>query len=510
MEIYFLYGILTVEADMNIVAGLDVGTQSTKLICYDVAQKKVVGSASAPHQLITGEDGTREQEAEWYLSAVRSCFSAIDQSVKDKIVALGVSGQQHGFVPVGPQGQALAPVKLWNDTATVGECETLTERLGGKDKVFELINNEIMPAYTLAKILHLKNHRPEAYKQLAHLLLPHDWVNFYLTGEYFTEAGDASGTAYYSPEKRTWEGEMLKAVDEKRNLLAMVPALVESHEIGGRLSKQAAAELGLKEGIVVSTGAGDNMASAIGTGCTSSGDLVMSMGTSGTFFGYSDTLVADRQGRLSAFCSSTGGYLPLLCTNNCTISTEVIRNLFSRDVKTLDALASKAPIGSQGVTILPFFTGERVPYLPYGKGMIAHLDTSNTTEENIARASLESAVFALRGGMDTFAELGFTPSRLILTGGGANSGIWRQIVSDVFNLEVIVPSSTESAALGVALQALWALEGGSISEISKEHVLFDSKKVHRPDSEAVGLYTEAYKRYHAYVEALTPIFTRRI
>ena len=149
---------------MHIVAGLDVGTQSTKLICYDVAQKKVVGKASSPHRLITGEGGTSEQEAVWYLDAVRSCFKQIDQPIKDKIVAIGVSGQQHGFVPVGKNGEALAPVKLWNDTSTVAECETLTERLGGRDAVFKLVNNAIMPAYTLAKILHLKHHRTEAYE----------------------------------------------------------------------------------------------------------------------------------------------------------------------------------------------------------------------------------------------------------------------------------------------------------------------------------------------------------
>ena len=248
------------------------------------------------------------------------------------------------------------------------------------------------------------------------------------------------------------------------------------------------------------------MASAIGTGCTSGGDLVMSMGTSGTLFGYSDTLVADRQGRLSAFCSSTGGYLPLLCTNNCTLSTEVIRNLFSRDVKTLDMLASKAPIGARGVTVLPFFTGERVPYLPYGKGVIAHLDSQNTTEENIARAALESAVFALRGGMDTFSELGFTPSRLILTGGGANSRfgarsrVTHSISTSLFPSTERRVGCRPSGALGV--------EGGSITEIASEHVLFDGDKCIGLTVLAVELYAEAYKRYSMYVEALTPVFTR--
>lgn len=248
------------------------------------------------------------------------------------------------------------------------------------------------------------------------------------------------------------------------------------------------------------------MAGAIGTGCVGKGDLTMSMGTSGTLFGYSDSCITDPQGNLAAFCSSTGGYLPLLCTMNCTITTESVRQLFGFDVRTLDQLAAEAPIGCEGVVMLPFFNGERVPNLPHGKGVLAGLDMGNMKKENIARAALESSIYAMKGGLDAFAKLGFVPKRIILTGGGAKSPIWRQIACDVMQLPLAVPQVGESAAFGAALQALWTLEGGSIVDLAKEHVLFDESKSCMPNAEAGRQYAQAYQRYQQYVEAVTPLF----
>ncbi|NMA22660.1 MAG: xylulokinase [Spirochaetales bacterium] len=491
---------------MHIVVGIDVGTQSTKVIAYDAENRQLLATTSHPHQIIQRDDGTSEQEAVWYIDAIRSCFAQLSEEIKSKVVAIGVSGQQHGFVPVGRDGEVLAPVKLWNDTATGPQCDALTQRLGGEEAVFDLLGNQILPGYTLPKILHLKENRTQAYEKLAHILLPHDYVNYYLSGEFWAEYGDASGTAFFDVRSKTWSEEALRAVDEKRNLLGMLPPLLEAQSIGGRVSKRAAQELGIPEGIPVSTGGGDNMAAAIGVGCVSKGDLVMSMGTSGTLFGYSDQVIADRAGRLAAFCSSTGGYLPLLCTMNCTITTEAIRALFGYDVKELDREAEKAPIGCEGITMLPYFTGERVPNLPGGKGVIAGMDMTNMKVSNIARSALESSVYALRGGLDAFVELGFEPKRIILTGGGAKSRPWRQIACDVMGLNLVVPAVGESAAFGAALQALWALEGGDISAITAEHVLFDSEKNHTPDKGASSAYDEAYRRYQRYVEAMTPLF----
>lgn len=491
---------------MQLVAGIDTGTQSTKVLIYDAKTKHVLCTASSPHRLISGDDGTREQEAVWYLDAIRECFKSIDPSIKSQVSAIGVSAQQHGFVPVGKDGEVLAPVKLWCDTSTKPQCDELTARLGGEKRVFELIGNQILPGYTLAKVLHLKQHRSESYAKLAHILLPHDYINFYLTGEYTAEAGDASGTAFFDVRKKTWSKEVLQAVDDKRNLTETLPTLIEAGQPAGRVCKQAAKELGIPEGIPVSCGAGDNMAGAIGTGCVGKGDLTMSMGTSGTLFGFNATCITDPKGRLAAFCSSTGGYLPLLCTMNCTITTESIRSLFGYDVKQLDEMAAKAPIGCEGLTMLPYFNGERIPNFPHGKGVLAGMDMDNMKVENVARAALESSVYAMRGGLDAFRELGFVPDRIILTGGGAKSAIWRQIACDVMQLPLCVPTVAESAAFGAALQALWTLDGGSIEEICKEHVAFDEKKACTPDAASALAYQAAYDRYQSYVEALTPLF----
>ncbi|MGE4454442.1 MAG: xylulokinase [Sphaerochaeta sp.] len=491
---------------MQVVVGIDTGTQSTKVLCYDAETKQVLLTVSASHEMESREDGTREQEAVWYLDAIKSCFAQIDPTIKKQVVAVGVSGQQHGFVPVGKDGEVLAPVKLWCDTSTKAQCDELTERLGGEDRVFELLGNQILPGYTLSKILHLKQHRPEAYEKLAHILLPHDYINYYLTGEYSAEAGDASGTAFFDVQEKTWSKVVLQAVDDERDLLGMLPPLRKAGEPAGMVRQSTAEELGIPFGIPVSCGAGDNMAGAIGTGCVGKGDLTMSMGTSGTLFGYSDQCITDRKGRLAAFCSSSGGYLPLLCTMNCTVTTESVRQLFGYDVKELDRLASEAPIGAEGVTMLPFFNGERVPNLPHGKGVIAGLDMGNMKVQNIARAALESSIYAMKGGLDAFGELGFVPKRIILSGGGAKSAIWRQIACDVMQLPVSVPEVAESAAFGAALQALWTLKGGSIVDLASEHVRFDEAKSCEPDEKAGEQYAKAYQRYQSYVEALTPLY----
>ena len=491
---------------MQIVAGIDTGTQSTKVLCYDVVKKRVVANVSAPHAMIQGDDGTREQEAIWYLDAIRACFAQIDPKIRKQISAIGVSAQQHGFVPVGGKGEVLSPVKLWCDTATSEECDILTERLGGQERVFSLIDNQILVGYTASKVLHLKRHNRQAYDKLEHILLPHDYINFYLTGVYSAEAGDASGTAFFDVSNRRWSEEVLCAIDDKRSLLDMLPPLVEAGEACGTVTAEAAKQLGIPKGIPVSSGCGDNMASALGTGCVKAGSLTMSMGTSGTLFGYSDSIVSDRAGRLAAFCSSSGGYLPLLCTMNCTITTESIRSLFGHGVKELDLLASKAPIGCEGVTMLPFFNGERVPNLPHGKGVLAGFDPSNMQVENIARAALESSIYAMKGGLEAFGELGFKPRHLVLTGGGSQSAIWRKIASDVLFLPISVPSIVESAAFGAALQALWTVSGENIEEVSASHVQFDEEKGCEPSEENHEAYEKAYERYQGYVKAMTPLF----
>ena len=234
----------------------------------------------------------------------------------------------------------------------------------------------------------------------------------------------------------------------------------------------------------------------------------MSMGTSGTLYAYSDKSIADPLHGLSGFCSSTGGWLPLLCTMNCTVATEQIRSLFGLSISEFDSLASKAQPGCLGVRILPFFNGERTPNLPNGRASINGLTMTNTSRENICRAAMESAVFALKGGLDTFKKLGFEPKKIRLIGGGSKSPLWRQIAADIMNVPITVPASEEAAALGAAVQALWCLEGGGaerIKELCSEHIQSDKTKSAVPGNSA-GEYEKAYADYRGLLDAIKVLY----
>ncbi len=498
---------------MKTVIGIDNGTQSTKVVFYDFENKKIAASASASHELISRDDGSREQKAEWWISALQSCFDQIDPEIRKTALAAGVSGQQHGFVPVDKDGNVLRDVKLWCDTSTAPECTELTDTFGGRDKLLNETGNLVLPGYTASKILWFKKNNPEEYARMAHILLPHDYLNYYLTGEYTMEYGDASGTALLDVKTRTWHAPLVRALDPDRDLMSCLPRLIEPWEAAGKVRKEIASRLGIPAGIPVSSGGGDNMMGAVGTGTTRDGILTMSLGTSGTLYGYSDSPIIDPDGNLAAFCSSTGGWLPLLCTMNCTVATELMRQLFEYGVKEFDRLADSAPAGAEGILTLPFFNGERTPNFPNGKGCIAGMTASNVKKENIFRSAMESAILGMKLGLDSFQKLGFKAREVRLIGGGANSSVWRQITADILNLPVVIPVTAEAAALGGALQSLWCLEKAAgrsaddINDLINEHVGLAEDKGCVPNPENVGIYEKVYAGYSRYVDALSGLFS---
>ena len=494
---------------MKTVAGIDMGTQSMKVILYNWETKEIVAKTQEPVDLIAKNDGTREQKAEWYDEALTKCFAGFTEEQRKSIQAVGVSGHQHGFVPLDKDGKALYNVKLWNDTSTVEECNILTEAAGGNDAVISEVCNLMLPGFTAPKILWLKRHKPEAFAQLRYIMLPHDYLNFLLTGNYVAECGDASGTALFNGIRRQWSEKICNLVDP--GLIKLLPDLIESEKPAGKISREAAARFGLPGDIPVSSGGGDNMMGAIGTGTVRDGFLTMSLGTSGTLYGYSDSPVSDPEKGLSGFSSSTGGYLPLLCTMNCTVATEETRKLFGLGVKEFDECASKAPIGSEGVVFLPFFNGERTPNLPNGRASINGLNAANSSRENIARAAMESAIFGMRIGLEAFQALGFRAKEIRLIGGGAKSKIWRSIAANVMDLPVKLPASDEAAAMGGAVQALWCLmnlEGNkvSIGELTDEHITINEDQCINPDPASVAAYNKAYAEYNRYLGALAPLY----
>jgi xylulokinase len=448
---------------MTRVLGIDLGTQHVKALVYDLEKKQVVALASSALDLYQSADGTAEQQADWWIRGLTDALSRIDRSLLSSVAALGVSGQQHGFVPINVEGEVLAPVKLWCDTSTEDECKAIMEHLGGQQKCIELAGNPILPGYTASKLLWFRNKHPGLYDDLATILLPHDYLNFYLTGEKCMEAGDASGTGFFDVRNRTWSREVLAAIDRDRELLECLPIIRTGNtEIGGVLPAKADL-LGIPRDIPVSIGGGDNMMAAIGTGNVHSGRLTISLGTSGTAYAFSDSPVVDDDGEIAAFCSSTGGWLPLLCTMNCTVSTELARKMLNSDLAEFEQTISLASTGSEGVLTLPFFNGERTPNLPQARGCIVGIDAQNARPENLLRSAVEGATFALRYGIEKLAGLNQSAEEIVLTGGGANSPTWRQIVADVVGMPVKVLKQDEGAAFGAAMQAAELLSDTSIS-----------------------------------------------
>ncbi|MCY3566048.1 MAG: xylulokinase [Gammaproteobacteria bacterium] len=492
---------------MNTVIGIDLGTQALKLVFYDVNLRTVAAVESAPLELHQDESGAAEQQADWWLSALKAAFSRVDPELRASARAIAVSGQQHGFVAVDGADSVLAPVKLWCDTSTEVECAEIMREAGGFDACIEQAGNPILPGYTASKIRWLKKNHPQAYEKLDAILLPHDYLNLWLTGERCMEAGDASGTGLLDIRERDWSRPMLRAVDPDRDLGECLPPLRIDNEAVGELRAAAAAELGIPAGIPVAIGGGDNMMGAIGTGNVSPGNVTMSLGTSGTVYAFAEAPVIDPKGNIAAFCSSTGGWLPLLCTMNCTVTTELMRDLLGVDLARFESQVNLAPRGSEGVITLPFFNGERTPNLPRARGCVVGLDGRNMKPENFLRSAVEGATFALKFGIDELAALGVEARNIVLTGGGANSGEWRQIVADVCASPVTVYEQEEGAAFGAALQAMQLLEpGASIAEICRANLTRSDGLCCEPGQDAVKFYEDAYGQYQQAVEAASSLY----
>jgi len=493
-----------------LTAGIDAGTQSVKVVLYDGESRCVVATASAPLELTSRDDGTREQHPDMWLSAVRTCFDKIDPGLRREVKALAVSGQQHGFVPMSADGDVLAPAKLWCDTSSLAECGEITDAVGGAERCIALAGNPILVGYTASKLPWTRKHRPDVYRRMEKIMLPHDYLNFWLTGEAFCEHGDASGTGWMDVRRRVWSPVLLHAIDPHRDLTACLPPLVEAGSTFAMDSRRAD-ELGLPRDAVVAVGGGDNMMAAIGTGCVVPGKLAMSLGTSGTLFAYSDVPMVDPAGGWAAFCSSTGGWLPLICTMNCTVATEAVARMFGFTTQDGDQHISATEPGAGGLTLLPFLNGERTPDLPLGKGVLTGLGMHNANAAHFYRAAMEGATFTLKYGYDAFLSAGMTFDRIVLTGGGAGSAAWRQMIADIFELPVEVPRESEGAAFGAALQALWSLslvsgEGVSLPALVDAHVANNQALSCVPDSARVEEYREPYRRFLEHLAAVKYIY----
>jgi xylulokinase len=499
----------------TLVIGLDSGTQSTKALVVDAKSGKVLGTASEAYDLIPKlPPGAKEQHPDtWRRAAANSIGKALKQAraKSSEVKAIGISGQQHGFVPLDSKGAVIRPAKLWCDTATSAECDEIMERVGGFKATVREIGNAVLPGFTASKILWLKKNEPKNFARLATVLLPHDFLNFWLTGAKVMEYGDASGTALLDVRKRKWSRPVLEAIDAE--LEGKLPPLISSDQPAGKLQSSTARELGLSTDVIVSAGGGDNMMGAIGTGNTSPGVITASFGTSGTIYACAGKPVIDPRGEIAAFCDSTNQWLPLLCTMNVTVATEMVRNDFKLDHEKFNATASRAPAGSDGLFLLPYLEGERTPNVPAGTGIFFGVNTRTFTAEHFARAAMEGVTLGMNYGLRRLADLGVRPTQIRATGGGAKSKLWRQIMADVFNAEVVTLKVSEGAAYGAALQALWCWRNANgekvtIQEITDRFVTLNRAETAQPKAKNVAIYAELQELQNELSSKMRDMFFR--
>jgi len=490
--------------------GIDCGTQGTKAIILDALSGQVLGQGAAAHKLISGANGRREQDPAQWLDALtlatRRALLAADVDGQ-AILGIGVSGQQHGLVLLDHQGKVLRPAKLWCDTETTEENDRLLTHLGGDKGSLERLGVVIAPGYTVSKLLWTREQHPEIFSRIAHVMLPHDYLNYWLTGRSCSEYGDASGTGYFNVRTRQWDLQLLRDIDPSGRLQAALPELIDAHAAVGTLLPGIADHLGINPRARVSSGGGDNMMGAIGTGNIKPGAITMSLGSSGTVYAYADQPKVSPDAAVATFCSSSGGWLPLICTMNLTNATGVIRELFDLDIECFNALVAQAPIGADGVCMLPFLNGERVPALPHATGSVLGLNMSNLTQANLCRAVVEGTTFGLRYGLDLLRHNGLQSRSICLIGGGSNSQVWRQIVADTMNTPVICTEQSEAAALGAAIQAAWCTSWAnghedSLEDLCERCVKFDLASETLPIADNVAAYQQAYERYRQHVATL--------
>jgi xylulokinase len=422
-----------------LVAGVDCSTQSTKVVVCAADTGAVLRSGSAPHPDVTEVD-----PAVWW-----TALEAAGDGLLDGVAAIAVGGQQHGLVTLDERGEVVRPALLWNDNRSAPAAHDLVAELGGPAAWATAVGSVPVASFTVTKLRWLAEHEPDRAARVQRVLLPHDWVTARLaapgspaatTG--VTDRGDASGTGYWSPAADGYRADLLRLAFG-RDLA--VPRVAGPAEPVGET----------RSGAVLGPGTGDNMAAALGLGAVA-GDVIVSIGTSGTAFAVSATPTADPSGAVAGFADATGRYLPLVCTLNAARVLSTVAGLLGVDPAGLDELALSVP-DSGGLVLLPYLDGERTPDLPFARGLLHGMTRSNATPARLARAAVEGMLCGLADGIDALRAEGVAVGRALLIGGAARSAAVQALAPAVLGLPVLLPEPAEYVALGAARQAAWAL-----------------------------------------------------
>ncbi|MFE4544231.1 xylulokinase [Arthrobacter sp. NPDC056727] len=465
---------------MNLVAGIDSSTQSCKVVVLDADTGALVREGRAGHP-----DGTEVHPDHWW-RALSAAFD--DAGGLAGVSAVSVGGQQHGMVLLDADGNVLRPALLWNDTRSAEAAAALTDEVGASDYAKR---TGLVPvaSFTVTKIRWVRDHEPDIARRVAAVVLPHDWLTWRLRGygpadasplgpdlgQLTTDRSDASGTGYWNPATGEYELELFRlafgrdAVEAGDDVAGsgdavILPRVLEPGDSAGSVHPSIAGE-----GVLLGAGAGDNAAAALGLGARA-GDVVVSVGTSGTVFAVSSEPLGDPSGTVAGFADASGLFLPIAVTLNAARVLTSIAGLLGVDFDELSRLALEAEPGAGGVVLVPYFEGERTPNLPQATASFSGLSIASTTRSNVARAAIEGMLCGLAGGLDALRALGHPAERLLLIGGAVQNPAVQRIAAQVFDLPVLIPSPGEYVARGAAVQAAWALTG----ELPKWDVALDS------------------------------------
>ncbi|MFD2766537.1 xylulokinase [Micromonospora eburnea] len=442
---------------MPLVAGVDSSTQSCKVVVRDAETGALVRQGRAPHP-----EGTEVDPYAWWdalLAAIDAAGGLAD------VAAVAVGGQQHGMVCLDEAGQVVRPALLWNDTRSAGAAQDLIAEAGGGEagRRFwaEATGSVPVASFTATKLRWLARHEPANADRVAAVCLPHDWLTWRLAGApglaaLRTDRGDASGTGYWSPRTGEYRLDLLERAFGRR---LVVPTVLGPAESAGLLDPAALAGAAAGRALL-GPGTGDNAAAALGVGA-GPGDVVVSIGTSGTVFAVADTPAADATGAVAGFADATGRYLPLVCTLNAARVLDAAATMLGVGHDELSELALAGPPGADGLVMVPYLEGERTPDRPTATGALHGLTLGNATPAHLARAAVEGMLCALADGLDALIAQGATARRIILVGGGARSAAVRRIAPQVFGRPVVVPPPGEYVADGAARQAAWVALGGA-------------------------------------------------
>ncbi len=495
------------------ILGLDVGTSGCKVLALDEFGS-ILGTAVEEYPLYTPKPGWSEQDPEdWWQGIVTGIQKVLSKLSGQKVVAIGLSGQMHGMVPLDSENRVVRRAILWNDQRTAGQCDEITNLAGGLASLLSYTNNQMLTGFTGGKILWMKENEPENYNRTKIIVNPKDYIRFRLSGEFFTEVSDASGTGLFNVKERKWATELIQKIGLNPDML---PAAVESTDEAGRVCREVAQLTGIPEGTVISGGGGDAVISTTGLGLIKPGRVGITLGTSGVVAMGLPAYMDNPNGLLQVSCNNAPGtYHAMGVTLSAAGSYQWFRNalgefeteqgkaLGKSAFYLLDQKAGSTNPGSDGLVFLPYLMGERAPINdPAATGAFLGI-TSLHSKGHFARAVMEGVAFSLKQVYDLILSVNpdVRPNEVVLAGGGANSKIWRQIFADVFNLPVrTVFGSAEGGSFGAALVA--GVTGGVWNSLTDTVALIRPESETLPVSASVPVYAAQYQKYIRYYDAL--------